>query len=145
MTEEASKVIYDAFQMIGIQPAEEDIDAEMATQALRVLNNMMHTFETAKGIDLDFTTLTGIDEDVTVDDAALEGVKANLAVRLWPLYIKEPVSQLIMGLANNGYKDLLKIGQAITEIEYPDTLPKGSGNESYSYATEHFYDGVDTE
>ena len=86
MTERAEKVIKDALGLIVAQMAEAPLEAADASLAIRFLNRMMAKFR-AKGIDVGYTPINSIDDFITVkDEAAIDGIVPNLALKLAPVY-----------------------------------------------------------
>jgi hypothetical protein len=126
----ASEIITRAYAEVvasksSIQPSE-------LQDGLRYLNRMMASLE-AKGIELGYTSLSSVDDEVTVSNGVILGMVKNLALTLWPQYSTDPVNPLIKFSADRTMGTMLN--QAINVInpsQFPSTLPVGSGN----------YDGV---
>jgi len=138
MTETAETIIFDALQLLGIQGDEEPIEAPMAQTAIRVLNRMMDSFA-AEGINLGYTTVTDLSTPITVPLGAVRGMISNLAVELAPTYITSGIPASVAALAANGKFVMQQLAVDIGATEYPNTLPRGSGNDLPDYTKQHFY------
>ena len=71
--------VTDALEDILEQSAEEPIQAADGQKGLRYLNDMMAMWD-AKGINIGYTEVSDLGDEVTVPDGAKAGIKANLAV-----------------------------------------------------------------
>ena len=103
---------------------------------LRYLNRMMGKPEFSA---LGYTSLTSVDDVVTVSDGAILGMVKNLALTLWPQYSTIAVNPLIKYSAKRSFDTMLAM--AITTInpaQFPATYPIGSGNYDDRY-TDNFY------
>lgn len=128
MAETALEIIYDAMRSILVIGDEQSVKAVDLMRGIRLLNRMMKAFE-AEGIDLSYVAVTAGTDDVDVDDGAYEGIIANLALRMWPYYYKGDPNQIVVLNAARGKKDLYMIAVEVEEMDFPDSLPIGSGNE----------------
>jgi hypothetical protein len=128
MSETARSIISDALRLILVTGDEEPIENVDMERGIRTLNRMMASFE-ADGIDLDYTSVSDPTDTVTIDSGAYGGVIANLALKLWPYYYKTDPSQMVMANAIIGKKELYKIAVGVDEMDFPDSLPTGSGND----------------
>jgi hypothetical protein len=139
MAETASQVVSDALQDILVKAAEVPLTADEMATGIRYLNNMM-TMLDADGIALGYTVITAPNQTVTVADGAIAGVKANLAVFCAPQFKKVAAPELV-ARAQAGMRVMRKLGVNIARTQYPDTLPRGSGNEGSWTYNDHFYPG----
>jgi len=110
-------------------------DAELI-DGLRYLNRMMAKFEYKHG-SIGYTP-AGLDDEITVPDAAILGIIKNLSLLLWKQYSSEQENPLIGYAAKRGLNTI----QVIATDAMPDTdntsyLPKGSGN--YDLYQDPFY------
>jgi hypothetical protein len=128
MSETARAIISDALRLIFVTGDEEPIENVDMYRGIRTLNRMMASFE-ADGIDLNYTSVSEPTDTVTIDSGAYGGVIANLALKLWPYYYKTDPSQMIMANAVIGKKELYKIAVVVEDMDFPDSLPTGSGND----------------
>jgi len=139
MAETASTVIRDALQEILVQAAEQPITADEGQGAMRLLNRMMAAW-VLDGVDLSYTPVDSLNDDITVVDGALDAIVLNLAIKLAPQYDR-PISQGLYINASRAYEAMLKTAVVIPVTEFPATLPYGSGNESLGYNYSNFYTG----
>ena len=128
MSETARAIISDALRLIFVTGDEEPIENVDMYRGIRTLNRMMASFE-ADGIDLNYTSVSEPTDTVTINSGAYGGVIANLALKLWPYYYKTDPSQMIMANAVIGKKELYKIAVVVEDMDFPDSLPTGSGND----------------
>ena len=105
-----------------------DIENINLSDGLRYLNRMMAKLE-IQGIDLGYTSLNSVDEELTTPDTVILGMVKNLALILWPQYSTTPVNPLIKFSADRSLNSMRS--QAINIIQpaqFPSTLPRGSGS-----------------
>ena len=137
--EKVSDIIKDALIEITVLGAEAPVEAAEAQSAIRYMNRMMSAF-VADGIDLGYTQVSNLSDDVTVSAGAYEGIVANLAMRLWGQFSdgKPPPADLI-AKARGGLDTLRVMAFSIGESAYPSTLPYGSGTEEFGASNDHFF------
>ena len=84
----------------------------------------------AKGLNLGYTIVDSLDDEITVPDGALSGIIANLAIALFPEYasIGAEISVTLAAEATDGMEAIENLTIFIGATEFPSTLPKGSGN-----------------
>ncbi len=124
--EKAADVIKSALQEILVQASEAPIEADEAQDAIKYMNRMMTSFAVS-GINLGYTIVTNLGDDITIPDGAVEGLVFNLAVRLAPSY-GATIRPDLFANAREGKKSMLKLGVNITPTQFPSTLPISSGN-----------------
>jgi hypothetical protein len=95
------------------------------------------------GLQLGYTKVSSLGDQITVSDGAIEGIVKNLAVSMWPQFSAPgtPINQILMLEAKDGLDAVRMVAlDSIGPSFYPDTLPIGSGNEwDGSFNTDHFY------
>ncbi len=133
----AETVIKRALQKILVQAPESPLEPDEYRDAITELNLMMAEFE-AKNIDLGYTPVDSIGDDVTVVDGVLAGIIANLAIRMEADF-GGTVSAGLYKEARDGMTTIRLIGAAEFVTPFPETLPRGSGNYQWSY--DEFYTG----
>jgi len=133
----AKEVITDALEDIGVVSAEEPLESDDGQVTKRGLNDMM-TMWAAQGINLGFTIVSDLGDDITVADGALAGVKANLAIFIAPKFKADVTPSLVLK-AKNGMDAILNLVVTPIGMEYPDILPKGSGNTYPGVYSDTFY------
>lgn len=138
MAETAASLITDALGEILVSAAEQSVEPVEMSTGIRYLNRMMASFAT-NGVALGFTVVTSPSSAITVADGAIDGMVANLALRLAPQFDVATTPELIAA-AKDGYTAMLKIAVTITPTSFPCTLPIGSGNEQVdSFIGDKFY------
>lgn len=122
----ALKIITRAFSKAGIRPAETPLTDAEIEDGLDVLNDMLSSWSSTE-------TLTGVEQIEDVNDETLIpryaewAVKANLTIMLASEY-QIPVTQGMAHDATYSKSEMVKARLNLLEIDYPPTLPIGSGN-----------------
>jgi len=142
MTTKVNEVVIDALEDLVVQADEAPIEPSEAAAAIRVLNDMMFMWA-ARGIDLGFTEVNDMGDVMTVPAGAIFGIKAALAISLAGKY-EVPIPESVLQKAKAGWEAILNLSVEIAAVEYPSTLPKGSGNDYPSYSSSHFYSEPDS-
>jgi len=140
MTETASDVILDALKEILAIPSEADIGAYEAQAGIFYLNAMMQDFA-INGINIGYTIINGLSDEMTVPNGALEPIVKNLAIEVSPIFKESITSIDLFEQASQGFKTLLEISiPTIANSPYPSTMPMGSGNDNGIWGNT-FYSG----
>jgi hypothetical protein len=137
MTVNVREVVTDALEEIIVQTSEYPISASDGKKAIRALNDMMTSWD-AKGINLGYTIVSDMKDEVTVPRGAILGIKKNLAISLAKSF-DEPVTDDLRIEARDGLRTIISISIGGSTTEYPCTLPQGSGNTYPGYADNKFY------
>lgn len=135
MTIRTDDIVRDALESLIVQAAEAPIVGNEASAAIRALNDMMYMWE-LQGIDIGYTQVSDMADPITVPMGAIMGIKANLALNLAPKYNVDPPPILLKN-ASDGFQAIVKLSTQIAPMEYPSTLPTGSGN--YDNGAGDFY------
>lgn len=145
MTTKTSEVVKDALQKILVLAAEEPIQQADAILAMRVMNGMM-TQMTVEGINLGYSVVEDLGDLVTVPDGAIQPIKDILASKLFPYFYPQASEPNAIAIDRiEGKKTLLHLGVSVSASEYPDTVPRGQGNEDHSsISDDHFYPTADS-
>jgi len=138
MTTKVNEVVIDALENIIVQGEEAKVPQAEAKAAIRALNDMMFAWD-ARGITLGYTSVSDMADILTVPPGAIEGIKANLSIKLASKYNDVSVSPELKQNAKEGYDTCLNLAVETAQSEYPYTLPQGSGNTYPSYADQTFY------
>lgn len=110
---------------------------------LRYLNRMMAKLEDT-GVDVSYTQVDSVDDDITVQDGALLGMTKNLALNLWPQYNTNPANNVLKFSASRSLVAMRNIGfDSIGVAQFPSTLPVGSGNYQSPYSEDFYTNGAD--
>ncbi len=126
----ASELITDALTKILVAARERPIRPEQMNEGIRYLNRMMAAFD-ARGISLGYTIVENEADEITVPIGALEGICANLSIRLAPIYNMR-VSVELAKEAKDGMNAMLDIAVKVEPTCLPPTMPIGSGNEHHN-------------
>lgn len=131
----AGDVIRGALLEILVQGADAPLSADEYADGIDILNDYMSSLE-GDGIRLGYQRVCNVSDVVTVPDAALRGIKSNLAIELAPQF-NGSVSQSLILKAQRGLKTIRRIVKTPSVTRYPGNLPVGSGNFD-TFGTTHF-------
>jgi len=137
----AAQVAKAALQRILVQGSEAPLEADEYADFIFDMNNFMASLK-ARGTDLGYTDVTNVGDTITIDAGAIDGLVANMAIRVAPDYGGE-ISQGLVVAAKDGMNAMRRLGRTIVAVEYPDTLPRGGGNDIDASTLDRFYDGAD--
>ena len=107
-------LVNDALSLIGVLPEGQDASAEQGVIALRFANELVDEWAD-DGLDLNWTTGTVLTDTNTLQGSELTAVKYHLALRLCPIFGREP-SKALMYLADKAYSRLIAM-QAVRNLE----------------------------
>lgn len=140
--ETASTVIGDALKEIVAIAAETPIDAYKAQVGIFYLNVMMFEFA-ASGINIGYTEISSLGDEMTVPDSALDAIVLNLALAISPVFKGSVTSIDLLEQAAESMEVLRDISYLRpANAPYSPNLPIGSGNESWGI--DKFYDRLAT-
>ena len=141
MTEKAGDVILDALKELIAIPSESAIPAYESQAGIFYLNALMHDLS-INGINIGYTIINSLGDELTVPDGALEPMVKLLAIELSPLFKDGLTSTDLFEQAQEGLATLLQISiPTIGASPYPSTLSVGSGN-NYNLWGDPFYNGI---
>lgn len=143
--ETARDILIDAFDDISVHMDETAIGASDERMAIKAINRIMATLS-ANGVDLGFTKLTKINDPITIPEGTMDALVSLLGYRLWPKYRTPEPPSTVLANARQGIKQMYRTGVQIGVTEFPDTLPRGSGNSDPGNTYDTFYlgDAADT-
>ena len=136
----ALKMISRAFSKAQIKPAETPLTASEVEDGLDVMNDILAHWDangTLKGVPL----LNDINDRVACPRYAERAIKASIAIMIAGEY-NVPVTQAMAEDVYSGVSAMIAAGNTLSiDIEYPDTLPVGSGNRDdyYTYVDDNFF------
>lgn len=141
----AAQVLRTALHRILVQGAEADLQPDEYQDAIFGMNNLVASWD-ADGIQLGYTIIQDLGDEVTVPIGALRGLIANTAIEVAPDY-DGVVSAGLIKAATEGMAAIRKIGQSVPTSSFPSTLPVGSGNEGdwAGLRLSHFYPDLEAE
>lgn len=137
MVVKAGEIVTDAMEEIVVQADEAPIEQSEGRAAIRALNDMMLSYA-AKGVNLGYTEVVSLADEITVPLGAIRWIKLQLAIELAPKYDVQ-INQLLLVKAKDAYQAVLNLTMDSLQSEYPSTLPRGSGNDYPDYSTSVFY------
>lgn len=140
MATTAAQLIKQSLQEILVQASESPLEADEYRDCIFVLNSFMADLE-ANGVDLDYTPIDSLSDEITVPAGAIMGLVSNLAILVAPQFGKS-VSLELVKKAKKGMATIYRLGQTVAITEYPDTLPRGSGNTADGLWEDTFYPGA---
>lgn len=127
-----------SLQAILVQASEAPLEADEYQDFIFAMNNYMSSLA-AKGINLGYTAVSTLADEVTVPPGALTGLIANMAFQSVPYYGGVVTAELA-ATAREGMQAMRQLGQVLTPTRLPSTLPVGSGNEDNQFGNGlHFY------
>jgi hypothetical protein len=141
----AAQVLKTALQRVLVQGSEADLEPDEYQDAIFAMNTLLFAWD-AEGIQLGYTWVNDLGDDVTVPVGALRGVIANVAIEASPDYAGV-ISPGLAAAASEGLKACRLIGQHVPTTSLPGTLPIGSGNEGGEVRDRrfHFYPDLEAE
>lgn len=142
MVVKAGELVTDALEEIIVQSDEAPIEQSEGRAAIRALNDMMMSYE-ARGINLGYTVVTSLADDITVPLGAVRWMKLQLAIEMAPRY-NATVDNVLLMKVKDAYQAALNLSYDSIQSEYPSTLPIGSGNDSQGISSGHFYPDMES-
>jgi len=135
----AADIIKGALRKSGIRAAETDIEPDEIADGLEDLNDWASLSETAT-IALGFTPVKDSGDPINIPLEAVGYFKTNLALYIASDY-GAPIAQTLVKAADDSLKAVLNTFQIPIDVQFPDTLPVGSGNECFdSFNNQKFFD-----
>lgn len=141
----AAQVIRAILQEIIVQESEQDIEAPEAQDAIFAMNNYMTALD-AQGVSLGYTIVQDLGDDITIPDGALQGLVMNVAMVVAGQFGAE-VRNTTAQAARMGMDAMRKLGINLRAMDFPCTLPVGSGNDfpDSGFDGDHFFHCEDDE
>jgi hypothetical protein len=134
----ALQIIEGAAEHLTVKTAEIPLESADAQVFFNNMNDMLIEWSEV-GVTKQFEEVFNLSDTVQIDRNAVSAVKYHLAIRCAPAFQKQ-VSMALGTSAQDSYNRLLA---SITNIsvDFPDTLPVGSGNEcaEASYLDDRFF------
>lgn len=123
----ASYIITRALTRLGIRASETSLESDEVQDGLYLLNDMLSSW-TEAGYNLGFSPVAGITDEVRIPRGAVAATIDALAIMLAPEYSR-PISPALVLAAKLSFDNMLKSIVFIGDVDFPSTLPRGSGNE----------------
>jgi len=121
--------------------SEADLPAPEVDDAIFAMNNFMTALD-ADGVNLGYTVVDSVTDTITIPDGALMGLVKNVAVIMGPQF-GAIIPPELFAQARKYLKTMTNLGLNLQPMQFPDTLPIGSGNEYDDFNLQHFYPGLD--
>lgn len=129
------QILEDAFGELALAGHVYDLTPDELQAACRRLDAMLAMWN-GKGICLGYALSSSPDADIDADsglpDFAIEPVVMNLSQRLAAGYGKA-VLPTTAAAAKEGYDMLIARAAMPSEVQYPETMPRGAGNKPWRY------------
>jgi hypothetical protein len=133
-----AQVAKSALQRILVQASEAPLEPDEYQDFIFSMNNYMAELD-AQGIQLGYTDVSDLGDNVTIPTGALRGLIANMAIEVAPDY-NGVISAGLQKAARDGFNTMRMLGQSMGKSKYPCTLPIGSGNEDNDFGNYgHFF------
>lgn len=123
----ATQIVNGAAIDLGVKTAEIALEADDFNVLFTKMNDMLLEWADL-GLTPAFVEVFNGTDILNIEDNARAAIKANLAVRCASAFQK-PMTIELSGLAATTLERLYISTSFIGEVEYPDSLPIGSGNE----------------
>ena len=122
----ANDIIISAARRAGIHTNNSPLEADEVQDGLELLNDMLASWEPL--LNLGFSPVANVSDEIRIPRETNAAVIDIFAVRLSPEYSKN-VHPALAESARGFWKDLLNAATFIGDVDYPATLPLGSGNQ----------------
>lgn len=130
------ELVQGAYEQIEIWGVTTNPTGSEAVIALKRLNSMMLHWEN-KNVFLGWNVgADDANDESGVPDWSEEAIITNLAVRLLPAYGKTATREQA-GHAADAFQAISL--RCYDNMEYPDTMPVGAGNQRYGYSSRRFF------
>ncbi len=133
----ATKIITRALTRLGIRASETSIEPDELSDGLDMLNDMLSNWEEA-GYGLGFSPVSNLTDEVRVPRGSNAAIIDSLAIMLAPEYSR-PISAALAAAAKLSLENMRTATVFIGDVDYPSTLPRGSGNECDGWINETFF------
>lgn len=131
----AAQLVKAILQEDIVQASEAPIASDEAQDTIFALNNFMFELA-ADGVNLGFTEVLDLGDEITVVRGAINGIIKNVSMQIAQQF-SVPITPVHAAQAANGLRIMTKLAVTIPAAVFPDTLPIGSGNECG--VNQHFY------
>ena len=123
----AADIIKSALRKILILGSESPIEADEIADGLEDLNDWASALEASK-LQLGFSPVSSPADTISIPAQCVGMYKSNLALYIAGEY-GAPVTQTLATAARDSMNAALIAFAPVIDVEFPDTLPIGSGNE----------------
>ena len=120
-------IVNGALRKLGINPSDSTITGQEMLDGIESLNDMLIEWENS-GIVLGFSPIADPADIVRIPRGTENAVKANLSGRMASDYSKQ-LSPALIAEISASTDNMLRIISKPLDVEFPDTLPLGAGNQ----------------
>ena len=128
------EVVNDAFEEIDVKVAEQALQPDELQAGIRRCNDLLTSWDDI-GYIVGYTPVFNGDDDLGIEASVVRAVKSNLAIEL-AVPFNRAISPGLAGKAQNSLDLLINANIFIGNVEFPDTLPIGSGNQGCDFETD---------
>ena len=132
-----------SLQRILVQQDESPLEPSEYQDFIFAMNNLMLDLD-AKGINLGYTEVSNLGDEITIPSSCLRGLIALMAIEVAPDY-NRPIPEALAAAAQASLRTLRRVGTTLRQTEYPSTLPRGSGNYNDTFRDDHFFPELEAE
>jgi hypothetical protein len=126
-----------AMSRVGIKTAEINLEPSEAQTGLDLLNDMLSSWEVVTPIG--FVPVADLNDEVRAPRFAHAAIIDNLAILIGPEFQKAANAALVATAASLR-NDMRTALVTIKRVQYPSTLPTGSGNQCHdSFLDDRFF------
>jgi hypothetical protein len=119
-------LVSSAFSRAGIIAAEVTLSAQQSAKGLELLNDLLGQWN-AEGTLEGVPPVMNLTDDLQEDRHVTRAIKWNLAIEVAGEY-EFDVTQVMAAGATSSLNSLISIEMDLSDVDFPDTLPKGAGN-----------------
>lgn len=120
-------MVIGALRKLNIKPSDSSVTGQEMLDGIEVLNDMLIEWENS-GILLGFSPIADPADTVRVPRGTESAIKSNLAAKIAPEYAKQ-ISVALAADIDISTSNMLRLISKPIEVEFPDTLPLGAGNQ----------------
>ena len=120
-------IVNGALRKLGVNPSDSAITGQEMLDGIESLNDMLLEWENS-GIVLGFAAIADSADILRVPRGTENAIKANLAGRLASDYSKQ-ISLALSSEISASSENMLRIISRPLDVDFPDTLPLGNGNQ----------------
>lgn len=135
----ARQIVEGAAEELGVKTAEVTLEPDDAQVIFNRMNDLLVELADT-GITPAFTVVADLDDEVNIDRNADGAIKFALAIRCATAF-KKVVTRDLRDNAKTSMEALERSVVHIGEVAFPDTLPKGAGNDcGDTFRDDRFFD-----
>lgn len=122
----ASDIISGALRKLGVRASETQIEDYETADGLEDLNDLGESKRL-------FPAVSSASDVIRVPRGLEGALKAVLAEKLMPDYADIQLTPTLQKMFNDGWEDIWRQTNNTITVNFPNTLPLGTGNQDYAY------------